>query len=41
MPRVGRLLTHDAPATSSKVGRVPADRAEESTLPGLGPRVGS
>lgn len=38
MPQVGRLLSHEAPATSSKMGRVPADRAEGGTLPELGPQ---
>lgn len=38
MPQVGSLLSHETPATSSKMGRVPADRAEGRTLPELGPQ---
>ena len=40
MPQVGSLLSHETPATSSKMGRVPADRAEGRTLPELGPQLG-
>lgn len=36
VPQVGRLLSHEAPATSSKMGRVPADRAEVWHTPRAG-----
>lgn len=34
---MGRLLRREVSQASSKMGRVPADRAEEGASPGLGP----